>query len=435
MRVTMLSVGSRGDVQPLIAFGLGLEAIGHDVRLATYPSLEPFVTGRGLEFAELAEGALSVGVQTAEGRRWAEKGQSWLPTWVGYVRDARSVAHRRLVNAAAACEGADVIVASNLAQVLGFQMSNHFAVPLVRVLFHAPTYWMSNRSSPRLAGALRQLGWVAARPWLNSVRREAMGLERLPLREPVADFDRRNMPVLYPFSTAVFPVPAGWDHDVVRVTGYWFLDGALDAAPPAELIDFLRSGPPPVYIGFGTQLDTDPPLTTRIMIDALRRAEQRSVLVRPREALAAVGHGDDVFALEAVSHAWLFPQCAAVVHHSASGTTAAGLRAGVPTVPVPHNSDQFSWARRLHQLGVGSPPIPRRRLSAARLADAIKLATTDEGMRRRAAALGETIAAERGVDRAVELFQDWFGPAAGQTKKTRADSASSARAALSGRSS
>ena len=425
MRVTMLSVGSRGDVQPLIAFGLGLEAVGHRVRLATYPSLEPFVTGRGLEFAELAEGALSLGVQTAEGRRWAEKGQSHLPTWVGYVRDARSVAHRRLVNAAAACEDADVIVASNLAQVVGFQMSSHFAVPLVRVLFHAPTYWMSNRSSPRLSAAARQLAWFAARPWLNSVRREAMGLPPLPLHEPFADLDRRKMPVLYPYSTAVFPVPAGWG-DAVRVTGYWFLDGALDPDPPAELIDFLRSGPPPVYIGFGTQLDTDPPGTTRIMIDALRGAGRRGVLVRPREALAAVTTGDDVFAIEAVSHAWLFPQCAAVVHHSASGSTAAGLRAGVPTVPVPHNSDQFSWAKRVHQLGAGSPPIPRRRLTPARLAEAIALATTDDGIRRRAAALGETIAGERGVDRAVDLFQDWFAPAAGQMTPT---------AALSGHSS
>lgn len=433
MRVTMLSVGSRGDVQPLIAFGLGLEAVGHHVRLATYPSLEPLVTGRGLEFAELAEGTLSAGVQTAEGRRWAEKGQSRLPAWVGYVRDARSVAHRRLVNAAAACDSADVIVASNLAQVLGFQMSSHFAVPLVRVLFNAPNYWMSNRSSPRLAAAVRQLAWLAARPWLNSVRREAMGLPPLPRREPVADLDRRRMPVLYPYSTAVFPAPPGWS-DVARVTGYWFLDGALDADPPAALIDFLRSGPPPVYIGFGTQLDNDPPATTRIMIDALRRTDNRGVLARPGDALAAVTQSDDIFALEGVSHSWLFPQCAAVVHHSASGTTAAGLRAGIPTVPVPHNSDQFSWAKRVHQLGAGSPPIPRRRLTAARLAEAIDLSTTDDGIRRRAAALGERIVAERGVDRAVELFQDWFVPAAGQITPTHASPTDSARAALSGRS-
>jgi UDP:flavonoid glycosyltransferase YjiC (YdhE family) len=107
----------------------------------------------------------------------------------------------------------------------------------------------------------------------------------------------------------------------------------------------------------------------------------------------------------AIDHAWLFPRCAAAVHYASVGTTAAALRAGIPSVPIPHMTDQFLWARRVHDLGVAAAPIPRRRLTAERLAEAVRAATGDDAMRRRAVVLGEQIRAEDGVARAVEAFE------------------------------
>jgi len=424
MRVTMLTLGSRGDVQPLIAFALGLGRAGHRVRIATYPRLAPLITAHGIEAAVLAEGALSLGSETEEGRRWVEKGHRRLPTWVGFIRDARSVAHRRLADAAAACEDADAVVANNLAQVLGWQMSDHLGVPLVRVLFHAPTYWMTRGSSSPIGRPVRQLVWLAARPWLNMVRDQALDLPPLPLREPIGPLDRQRMPVLYPSSPSVFPLPphAG---EAAAVTGYWFLDSSLDPEPPPALLDFLAAGPPPVYIGFGTQIDVDPRATTDLMVEAVRRAGQRGILLRPPDASGAITVADDIFTVSAISHAWLFPRCTAVVHHAANGTTAAGLRSGVPTVPVPHNSDQFSWAKRVHELGVATRPIPRRKLSVTALAEALRTVAADADMRRRALTLGETIRAENGVERAVTHFDRWVVPPA----RSRNGRASSTRAA------
>ena len=423
MHVTMLTLGSRGDVEPLLAFALRLERAGHRVCLATYPRLEPLVTQPGVEFAPLAEGALSLGGQTAAGRRWVESGHSRQPTWVGLIRDARSVARRRLADASAACEGADVIVANNLAQVLGWQMADRFGVPLVRVLFHAPTYWLARRRARPVTSTVRQVAWLAARPWLNRVRRQSLGLRRLPLREPMSGLDRREMPVLYPFSPAVFPTPAGMSK-AAAVTGYWFSDERLDPEPPAALLRFLEAGPSPVYIGFGTQLDPDPQRTTTILVSALRLAGRRGVLLRAPEALGTEELGDDIFALQAISHHWLFQRCAAVVHHSASGTTAAGLRAGIPAVTVPHNSDQYSWATRVHELGVAPAPIPRRELSTEALAAAITAATTDEATRLRAAALGQRIRSENGVETAAAHFERWVIPAARRTRPVPASSSS-----------
>lgn len=411
MRVTMLTLGSRGDVQPLIAFAHGLERAGHQVRIATYPRFAPLLSGQGVEFAELAEGALSLGTQTEQGRQWVEKGHRRLPTWVGFVRDARSVADRRLADAVEAGRDADVVVANNLAQLLGWQVSEHFGVPLIRVLFHAPGYWMTRGSDAMVGRSLRQLIWLLARPWLNAVRRRALGWPPVSWHEPFSQLDRQRLPVLYPASPAVYPLPADAS-GATAVTGYWFLDGSLDPDPPAGLLEFLDDGPPPVYVGFGSQIDNEPQQTTELMVDALRRAGQRGVLLRPPGAVGMTALGADMFATPAVSHQWLFGRCAAVVHHSAAGTTAAGLRAGVPTVPVPDNTDQFCWARRVHALGVASEPIPRRKLTAPALADAIRLVTTNDEIHRRATALGETIRAEDGVDRAVAHFQRWVVPLA-----------------------
>jgi sterol 3beta-glucosyltransferase len=402
MRVTILTLGSRGDVQPFLAFGSGLARAGHEVRLATHPRFEGLVAHVGLEFAPLAEGRLGAGRQTAEGRRWAERGSRRLPSWVGFLRDARSVAHQRLADAMAATEGADAIVASNLATVLGWQMSDRLNVPLMRANFNAPT-WMSRSGARPAANVVRQVLWLAARPWLNAVRRDALGLRPVPFREPIGGLDRRRMPVLYPVSPAVVPRPAGWG-EWVHMTGYWFLDRPVDPDPPPALCGFLAAGPPPVCVGFSTMIDRDPAATTEIVLEALRRAGRRAVLICGSDALH---HAlpPDVFAVDAVSHDWLFPRCAAVVHHAAAGATGAALRAGVPSVPVPHMTDQFVWARRLSELGVSPPPIPRRDLSVERLEEAIRIAVGQEAMRHRAAALGERIRAEDGVARAVEVFE------------------------------
>jgi sterol 3beta-glucosyltransferase len=408
MRVSILTVGTRGDVQPVAAFGVGLQGAGHAVRICTHPELRELVTSQGLDFAPIAAGALSRGTETEQGRRWAERQSRWMPTWVGLIRDARTVAHERMRDAEAGCRDADVIVATNLAQVLGWQLARERGVPLVRALLNAPAYWMSRRTNRPAAAAVRQGAWLAARPWLNRVRREALELGPLPLGEPIGRLDRERQLVLYPFSPSVFPRPAGWG-DWTEVTGYWFLDARIDPEPPEDLRAFVENGPPPVYMGFATQLDPDPVATTRTLVDALRAAGRRGVLMRRPEALAGVELGDDIYALERVPHDWLFPRCAAVVHHAAAGTTAAVLRSGVPSVAVPHNADQFTWARRLAELRVSPPPIRRNGFSRERLEPALIGATTSDVLRESAQALAVRIRMEDGVATAVAAFERRFG--------------------------
>ncbi|MBM3121917.1 MAG: glycosyltransferase family 1 protein, partial [Chloroflexi bacterium] len=192
----------------------------------------------------------------------------------------------------------------------------------------------------------------------------------------------------------------------IHVTGYWFLDPSEGWRPAADLLDFLNGGPPPVYIGFGSMVHRRPEEVAALVCDALQRSGLRAVWSAGWGGLASTRLPNSVFMTGSIPHAWLFPRMAAVVHHGGVGTTAAGLRAGVPSIAIPYFGDQPFWGRRIAELGVGPKPIPRSRLTADRLALALQSATTDTGMQARAARLGEAIRAEDGIGNAVRVIEE-----------------------------
>jgi UDP:flavonoid glycosyltransferase YjiC (YdhE family) len=240
---------------------------------------------------------------------------------------------------------------------------------------------------------------------LNQARADALDLPPMPFIGPLAATLRPDLH-LYGFSPQVVPRPADWgaNHQIV---GFWFLDEA-HYRPTAGLLEFLAAGPPPVYIGFGSMPGSDGGGLTEIVLDALNRAGQRGILHTGWGALQDVPRSELVLPVGSVPHEWLFPRMAAVVHHGGAGTTGAALRAGIPSLVIPFAADQPFWGRRTAALGVGPQPIARKRLTAERLAEAIRAAVNDTGMRQKAAALGSQIQVEDGIARAVELFEERF---------------------------
>jgi UDP:flavonoid glycosyltransferase YjiC (YdhE family) len=179
-------------------------------------------------------------------------------------------------------------------------------------------------------------------------------------------------PTFHGFSPSVVPRPADWPPEL-RVTGYWW-PAPPDWNPPQELTDFLDAGPPPVFVGFGSMAPGQGDRLAAIVLDAVRRAGVRAVLQAGWSGLAAAAPHDDVLSIGEAPHEWLFPRMSTVVHHAGAGTTAAALRAGVPAVPVPVLADQPFWARRVHQLGAATRPLPLSALTAPRLAAALRAA-------------------------------------------------------------
>ncbi|CAA9577642.1 MAG: UDP-glucose:sterol glucosyltransferase, partial [uncultured Thermomicrobiales bacterium] len=267
----------------------------------------------------------------------------------------------------------------------------------------------------RLGGALnrlsfrvmRQMFWQGFKVADVATRRE-LGLGKGPWGGPYRALERNRVPALYGYSPHVLPRPADWPAEH-HVTGYWFLGAPEGWTPPPDLAAFLDAGEPPVFVGFGSMGSRDPREAGRVALEALERSGRRGVLASGWGGLTAADLPDTVFPVTSIPHTWLFPRMAAVVHHGGAGTTGAALRAGVPSVVVPFGLDQPFWGRRVAALGVGTQPIPRKRLTSARLAKAITESTTDAAMLRRAGALGRDLGAEDGVGAAVALIHRFSG--------------------------
>jgi vancomycin aglycone glucosyltransferase len=187
------------------------------------------------------------------------------------------------------------------------------------------------------------------------------------------------------------PLPADVRFDVERAP---CLHAFPDEGLPGKLRHFLEAGPAPVYVGFGSMTDPDPGSTTRRLLDAIAGLGVRAVLSRGWAGLGDGPMPEDVFVTGPVSHAHLFPHVAVVVHHGGAGTTTTAARAGVPQVVVPHVLDQYYWAKRVADLGLGPPPLARRGLEPAGLVRAVGETLAAEVIADRARALGSQLRSE-----------------------------------------
>jgi len=414
VHITILTVGSRGDVQPYLALAGGLSRAGYQVRVATHRPFQAEIHQRGLEFRPVAGNPRQL-LESEAGLAWLEAGRNPLAGTRRLIQLARPRVARLLADAAAACQDTQAIIYAPLGMA-GYHLAEAQQVPaiLAALVPLTPTRAFPAAGAPPwpLGGAYNlathliaeQLGWQPFRRQLNHWRRQTLDLPPAGLLGPGRHQRRRRQPVLYGYSPSVVPKPPDWDSHL-HVTGYWFTNPDPAWQPPPALARFLEAGPPPVYVGFGSMTDRDPAALAQTAVAALRRAGCRGVLARGWAALASASDNEDLIVVDELPHDWLFSRMAAVVHHGGAGTTHTGLRAGIPNVVVPFFTDQPFWAGRVAALGVGPAPIPRQMLTVDRLAAAIHTALSDPATRARAAALGRRIQAEDGVSRAVQAVQ------------------------------
>ena len=417
MRITVLTIGSRGDVQPLLALAVGLQQTGrHKICFAAPDNFESLAREYGLNFS-----ALGVDTQKLLGTGGIAPDQNLLLWFSEVLRTMKPLAERIAERTWLACQDAELIIYS-LMGFCAYHAAEKLGVPCIMaspIPGVAPTQAYPNpngifpslplgggynRLTHILSGQLFQLFTGSS---INRWRKEKLHLPAIPLgKNPYIHKGGRPQTLLGSYSPIISPKPPDWG-DNVHVCGYWFLDPAPDWQPSAQLLAFLEAGAPPVYIGFGSMANRAPQQTAQLVQEALDRSGQRGILAAGWGGLDHVNIPDTIFALDSAPHAWLFPRMAAVVHHGGAGTTAAGFCAGVPSVLVPHLGDQSFWANRVTELGVGPQPLPRRKLTVERLAAAITAATSDQTMRARSAALGERIRAEDGVARAIKIIDDF----------------------------
>jgi sterol 3beta-glucosyltransferase len=419
MRILLLTLGTRGDVQPFIALGRGLKRIGHDVTVCTSSGFATWIRDHGLGYAHMNNDVLDL-VNSEAGRKAFDQTGSVFSVpkqLIDASRRFKAIFRRALAEEWQAAQSADAIV-FNPQAVGGYHIAEALGIGAV-MADPLPT-WVPTSAFPAIVVPdLRLGGWfnrlthrmlpVLPRLLFGSVvnewRQQSLNLRpRSALASDLHWPDGRPVPVLLGFSRHVLPPPADWPQDVC-VSGYWFLDHAHDWQPPPSLVAFLSAGPRPVMVGFGSMAGRDPSALAQIVQGALAQSGHRGVIVTGWGGLSVPNPPPSVHVMQSVPYDWLLPRVSAVVHHGGAGTTAAGLRAGKPTIICPFVADQPFWGQRVAALGAGPPPIPRGKLTADKLATAIRQAVSDTQMQNRASELGEKIRAEDGIANALDFIE------------------------------
>lgn len=414
LTVVCLTIGSRGDVQPYISLCKELLKEGHKPRIATHAEFEPWVRKHGIDFApvdgnpaELMRICVEHGMFTYGFMKEANS------KFRGWLDDVCSSAWR-------ACQGADVLIESPSAMA-GIHIAEALEIPYFRA-FTMP--WTRTRAYPHAFSVLeKKMGggynsityitfdaifWTAISSQINKWRRRELGLQNTSQ----AKMQANSRPFLYNFSPHVVPPPLDWP-DWIRVTGYWFLDEADTYEPPADLLAFIMQARNDkkklVYIGFGSIVIDDPAALTRTVVDSVLKADVRCVLskgwsdrLETKDASKPeIPLPPEVFQIQAAPHDWLFKQMDAAVHHGGSGTTGASLRAGIPTMIKPFFGDQYFFAQRVEDLGVG---VWLKKVNTSVFSRALWEVTNSQRMIVKAKVLGQKIRKDNGAQVAIQTI-------------------------------
>lgn len=402
MRITILALGSTGDVLPYIHLGQALKERGHRVRFATMANFSARVNAAGLDYFPI-RGDARVLLDRSNDTSLS-MARSFITLADSYAADL----------SAPELADSDLILNQLPAALYGYDLAERYGIPMatlavipLQLTSSFPIVGSPNMPLPGYNRAtyhfMEQLVWQLMRPAINRWRRNTLGLPKTSLRGYFSQLRSGRFPALNGFSPLVVQRPPDWP-DHIHITGYWFPKPA-EWQPPPALLEFLAAGPTPIFIGFGSMPVRDKNKAIVTILEAVRLSGERAILHAGWAGLAVSELPKGVFSLDYAPYEWLFPRMKLVIHHGGSGTTAAALRAGVPNMVVPFVFDQFYWGRRIAELGVGLPPIPFRRMSVARLLQAIEGLGADPDLPGRSADFGQKIEAEDGLKRAVQLIE------------------------------
>jgi len=412
-RLVLVTVGTRGDVQPFIVLGRALAARGFDVTIATHSDYEAWVKASSFGFRPIG-GSFKALVESPEGREWIESADSLRKYNETTKRVFLPVFDRWQEDMLSAVEDADAAVLHPYAATAHYPMEKK-GRPSVLVPFfqHSPIsgdgdplFWST---APNWRFLRRWIGELTMRSiWALMMDQQQATRARLALppfrsKNPWQELLGPSFPVVHIYSEVVSPRPRDWP-DWAHITGFIFDDAPPAYEPPADLAAFLDAGPTPLYIGFGSMTGRDPAELARMAVDAVTRTGQRALLASGWGAMSrdAVELPSTIFPLGDVPHAWLFPRVRAVVHHGGAGTTAAGLRAARPTLVTAFFGDQPYFGTRVWRIGAGPRPILKKQLTADTLARGIEELVGDERYAKRGEEIAAELATEDGASAAAD---------------------------------
>ena len=415
MHITIFVYGTWGDLRPHVVLGAELLKAGHKVQVVGSPVYEDWVRERGLEFYALTT---DVNVFSKENASIMDEG---IIRQLQMVRQDMPVIFTQMaLETYEATRNSDILITVEFGVALLFDILkvNNLKTILINPAPLNPTSEFAFVGMPSVPSwfpfkvwyndlsynLLHRIQWSTMAGARNDIATKHLGVPKSKFKEYEATLAK--IPAITCVSQHIFQRPSDWAEHF-QVTGY-LIDDDPEWEAPQDLVDFIEAGEAPVYIGFGSMPNSKPEATTQLIIEAVQQTGKRAVILKGWAGFHADDSPDNIYILDYAPHSWLFPKMSALVHHGGAGTTASGFRAGVPMTIVPHQADQPYWGRTIFELGVGTKPIPRKKLSVNNLANAIRIMTSDETMRAKAQELSAKIAQEDGLAESVAWVEKFL---------------------------
>ena len=418
MRISMVAIGSTGDVRPYVLLGKELKKRGHEVTIVCFDMTEKMVTEAGLKFAPLAGSVKDIfmAVMTP-----GTNGFTFLPKFKNAMLDDLPQFLHTLEEG---CKDAEAIICTFFGSVV-YSIAEKHNIPCIQTHYFLMDYndmfpittapglkvgkaW--NKVSYKMGYALiNTLEWHYLSDWRSE---EGMKSKKISM-SPDYYINGHKIPVLYAISPLLVPRAPEWDEHI-HMTGFWTDPEPCEYEPEPSLVRFLEEGEKPVYIGFGSMVSGDMGQTLDIVLKAVAASGVRAIIGRGwgGGALDAAMSNRNVYVADYIPHDWLFSRVSAVVHHGGAGTTAAGVLACKPTLVVPFGGDQPFWGQRVYDLGIGPRPIKRENLTVERLADALIELTHTPRFNVAVSEIGERMKYENGTLLAADIAEreinDWI---------------------------
>ncbi|MGJ8678063.1 MAG: glycosyltransferase [Akkermansiaceae bacterium] len=454
MRIIILTIGTRGDVAPHVALGVGLKSIGHQVVIATYSAYQEMVEHDDLEFVTLPGNPRKL-LKSHEGKHSQNTNTNPL-AYLRQLRDQASLirkkAHAFFDRCLEVSEPADLLIYT-LTTPQGSSIAKYLGIPYIRTAGSpiTPTRHFPSFISPtkrNLGGFLNLTShsmlnmamWLPFKSILDGWRKERLGLKPAGWRGPMREDDREGIPMFYWMSKTIVPRPPDWP-DWVHVTGYWYAPEHSEWQAPNALEEFLESGPPPVYFGFGSMLDDDSEALLSTLLDVVKHTNIRALIQVGKDDITLLEkhstktentpislekdtgetgnysqpmtgnlqvESQQYLLINETPHEWLFPKTSVIIHHGGCGTTHNALRAGVPQIIVGYQGDQMYWGHRCFSVGTAVAPIPRRRLNSENLAKAISDILQNPHYTETAQHLAHKIQSEDAISATIYQINDYL---------------------------
>ena len=422
-KITILTIGTSGDVHPFIALGVGLLAAGFEVTIASNGEFKVLVEDYGLSFFPIV-GSVTTSMQAAEVKKSIEAGGKNREFFNSLIDEAAPLLEQALLEFKEVCQDTEVVIASALTLHLAHYLTDYFELPLIfcsvnpagptaefhHILADPPVgpklvHSAYNKTTHKI---LTEIIWRYVRAELEPAWNKLMPTIKFPQLDPLAKAFEKKLPlILMAYSPSILPKPKDWSI-LQHVTGYWRLPSIEKYSPDQELIDFVENGEAPIYAGFGSMANPSDTMLSTIVIPAIKALQQRAVILDDGTDLSAYENDKDIFIIKRADFNWLFPKMKAVIHHGGVGTTGIGIRDGIPTLIVSFIPDQRFWGWQLAQIGAMPKPIPKKSLNYQLFYDSLNDLINNIDYKNKTLELSVTMKQEDGVKTAVEAIINYL---------------------------